>query len=998
MLTSDFITIKDIYLAYRKAKQEAFFDTFHSNPTAFAEFEHDLHQNLFEVYKELVESDSSWSKNNNFIGGFSYIPKSIDDSKWNKNESIHYRSVDPNVDWSQRYKENQKIKLDPEYRLIITATVKYQIISALWVIKVGQKLEEKLDITHSYGNRLRRYGYQDLSGDKDYILNENSTGLFQPYFTAYKSWRQKGLDAMKELLKSGKDVTAVTMDIASFYHNISPKFLLKPSFLRTLGVELTSEEIFFTQKLIESIETWYSNTPDYKMRPEGAIPVGLSASKIISNVLLYELDRDFVSGISPKYYGRYVDDIFVVFETPDNTLSGNAIMSYISNSVGCVKLERVKGLLPNLRVKLNYAEDSYLEFKAKKQKIFSLSSEHGADLIYQISSQIREQSSEYRMLPLLPSNSVKMAEKTLLVSSDASLTADALRKADVLAIRRLGLSLLIRDIERYSADLRKNEWITIRKEFYGLTERHLLTPKGFFEYSSYYSRIFQVMISNHDFIEAKNFIDKLISTFELIKETTHLNSKLKQDYCKGYFKKSLQDTALKASTVKNFDKWAELDDVINHLSKLSIHSYQKIDSKLISLMLLTSDLGLRPYKEFWYYEQSQDASCISRPKQKDITNLLRLPLIDEFRKSLPLKTPFWPALAFSTRPLSIQEIILIKPEVLKEPHLFEQTIMAFRGAKIIRSHEFCKESKEGITYSIPHIYKEKINIALTSFETTENTYEMVIKGSPVKSLERYEKINSLINNILRSNTRKDYIVFPECSIPRRWALNIAKKLGMQGISFIAGLEYYRKNGDPKLRNDSLISLCTYWPGYLTNLLFMQSKMNPSYDEVLNLKKLNKELFIPEKKDESVIYMHGDYFFGVLICSDLTNPRNRVRLQGKIDTLFVLEWNSDVNTFGYLIEGAAHDIHSFIVQVNNRMYGDSRLRTPYRESFKRDMVKLKGGIDDFFVIAEIEYLPLREYQLNGVMTDSSEAFKPVPIGFDLSPNRIIKKVFFGESDE
>jgi len=175
-------------------------------------------------------------------------------------------------------------------------------------------------------------------------------------------------------------------------------------------------------------------------------------------------------------------------------------------------------------------------------------------------------------------------------------------------------------------------------------------------------------------------------------------------------------------------------------------------------------------------------------------------------------------------------------------------------------------------------------------------------------------------------------------------------------------------------------------------------MNPSYDEVLNLKKLNKELFIPEKKDESVIYMHGDYFFGVLICSDLTNPRNRVRLQGKIDTLFVLEWNSDVNTFGYLIEGAAHDIHSFIVQVNNRMYGDSRLRTPYRESFKRDMVKLKGGIDDFFVIAEIEYLPLREYQLNGVMTDSSEAFKPVPIGFDLSPNRIIKKVFFGESDE
>lgn len=72
-----------------------------------------------------------------------------------------------------------------------------------------------------------------------------------------------------------------------------------------------------------------------------------------------------------------------------------------------------------------------------------------------------------------------MAEKTLLASSDASLVADALRKADALSIRRLGISLLIRDIEKYSQNLNKDEWTDVRKEFYELSGRYLLTPKGF---------------------------------------------------------------------------------------------------------------------------------------------------------------------------------------------------------------------------------------------------------------------------------------------------------------------------------------------------------------------------------------------------------------------------------------------------------------------------------------------------------------------------------------
>ncbi|AUV98045.1 MULTISPECIES: RNA-directed DNA polymerase [Klebsiella] len=990
-LANDYITIDDVYLAYRKAKQEAFLDGFYTSSIKYTKFEEDLHNNIKTLYELLTTADQRWYLDTDFIGGHLYVPKKINDDEWVKNSSIHYRSVDPNIDWIQRYKENKNKKLTPEYRLIINPTVAYQIVSALWIIKVGTKFEEHLIDEYSYGNRLRRYGRQNKKSNR--ALNINATGLFVPYFSPYKKWRNKGLETMKEMLSEGKNVTAVTMDITRFYHRVSAKFILRPAFLKSIHVTLDINEKTFTKMLIESFDAWYAETPDVKNRPEGCLPVGLTASKVISNILLYELDIQISESIATTYYGRYVDDLFIVFETPKDLINGNEIVNYISQRVECIRIDRKKDSPPNLKIRFQYAEDSDLEFKADKQRIFSLSSQYGIDLINKISSQIREQSSEYRMLPSVPQNSNAMAEKTLLASSDASLVADALRKADALSIRRLGISLLIRDIEKYSQNLNKDEWTDVRKEFYELSGRYLLTPKGFFEYSNYYSKIFLIMIANHDFNEAQKFIKGLSNTMSIIRETTKLSTKTQQELCLRYFTDLLVETAMKASTVKYFDGWVELDSVILELQRFGACCNTQIsfNCKKLSKKMLVSDLGFRPYKDYWYYEQKYDAECIPEPDSKKINILLRLPSIEAFRKRVNLKKPYWPAVAFSTRPLSIQEMVLIYPNILQDFYFFKDSIMALRGAKITKHHKFFNSKEEDNIYTIPYYSKKRINVALTSFETSSETYNMVLQGTPDRGLKRYEKLNSLINRVLKSKETIDYIIFPECSIPRKWAIDIANKLALQGISFLAGLEYYRKNGDKRYRNDSLISLTTRWPGYPINLMLTQPKLNPSYDETKRLREFSKELYIPNVGANPSIYRHGDFFFGVLICSDLTNPRSRVYFQGKVDTLFVLEWNSDVNTFGYLVEGAAHDIHAFIVQVNNRLYGDSRLRSPYRKNYKRDLVRLKGGIDDYYVIAEIDYLPLRSYQLYGDMTDQNAEFKPLPIGFKYSHYRSANKI-------
>lgn len=850
--SSDFIDISDLYIAYRKAKSEAFYDNLHPNALAFSKYETGLKRNLDRLYQILNQRSPEWFRDLEIIGGYLYVPKSINEDKWYEGDDVHFRAVDPIKEWSQRFLASGGKKLEANYRLIMTATVDFQVISALWILKVGHLFEEKLDKRLSYGNRLRRsepniFASENSNGN----LNVDSLGLFAPYFSAYQRWRDKGLSAMRSSVEKGKSITAITMDLAGFYHNVSPKFILRSSFLSTIGVVLSTDERRFTSQLIEAINLWYQSTPDAKDRAEGALPVGLSASKIISNVLLFQLDKEMHEGLLPIYYGRYVDDIFLVIDSPDDNDSGKSILKWLAKSLPCLKVRFRKGKEPELRLDIKSASDSNLFFTANKQKIFSLSSEHGLDLVDQIAAQIKAQSSEYRLLPDVPESASAMAVKTLLATPDASLAADALRKADVVSVRRLGLSLLLKDIETYSTDLAREEWAEIRSEFYGLVERYLLTPRGVFDFPSYFPRVFSLMIANHDFEKAHDFVRALSSCFKLLDQTTKAKkAENKVELCKAYFEKALAQAALQASTTRKFDEFTRLGRLLRSLFNLS--NTFRIPSKAPSLRnishsLLISDWGRRPYKDYWYYEQDKDITQVRPPRSRSIYRVIRLGAIRRFREAAELKVPHWPALAFPTRPLTIQEIALVAPEVLTDLSLFKASIRGLRGAGVwrIKSVGF-KEDSEGVYFCAPKKRKDNIYVALTNVETTNEQWKGAAIGSPDRSLVRYKNLCSLVNSIIKSPQKPDYVVFPECSVPRRWAIGFAGRLARQDISMLCGTEYYKhKSGRNVLRNDCLVSLTTRWPGYKSNLIYMQPKLEPSHTEKNELAKLKKQQYCRE---------------------------------------------------------------------------------------------------------------------------------------------------------
>lgn len=173
-------------------------------------------------------------------------------------------------------------------------------------------------------------------------------------------------------------------------------------------------------------------------------------------------------------------------------------------------------------------------------------------------------------------------------------------------------------------------------------------------------------------------------------------------------------------------------------------------------------------------------------------------------------------------------------------------------------------------------------------------------------------------------------------------------------------------------------------GYPASVKIWQPKLEPAVGEDESLTSdIGKQWKVFSKNEKiKPVYDHDGFNFGVMICSELQNSKDRIDFQGEVDALMVLAWNRDLETFSALVESSALDIHAYIILVNNRKYGDSRVRSPAKESFLRDLARLRGGRNDYCVTVEIDIEKLRYFQSRAKRwAKAGDPFKPVPEGFE-----------------
>ncbi|WP_216353913.1 hypothetical protein [Burkholderia cenocepacia] len=339
---------------------------------------------------------------------------------------------------------------------------------------------------------------------------------------------------------------------------------------------------------------------------------------------------------------------------------------------------------------------------------------------------------------------------------------------------------------------------------------------------------------------------------------------------------------------------------------------------------------------------------------------------------------------FASRPYNVPELFILNKAAYEasEHAAMRAVVLAVRGFNLGSAAP--SFDKHGVLQIPDKHQHHRYGIAVSSWKTRMASWTAAVMRMPDPDAERYARLCRLLDGVIAQPQHSRYLVLPELALPAHWFIRIARKLHGRGISLITGIEYLHA-GKGRVRNQVWAALSHDGLGFPSLMIYRQDKQRPALHEEQELARLAKLELKPDKAWRTPpVLQHGDLRFALLVCSELTNISYRAALRGKVDALFVPEWNQDIESFNALVESAALDVHAYIIQCNDRQYGDSRIRAPFKESWQRDLLRVKGGVTDYCVVGEIDVQALRQFQSSH--RSPTKPFKPVPDGFEIAFGR------------
>ena len=1013
------ITIPDLLLAYRKAKVDMYYSGMPCRDK-LADFEGQLEYEIRTIQKLLCAKDKVGLKE--LCKGYLLVPKKVSFKKDAKQPSPDFDASIVFSDPVKEYSEERMRKC--QLRLMSDLPVAFHVIMTWWIIKIGEKLERGVS-KRSLGNRIRRKADDGVS--------EFSTGTFIRYLHQYHKWRDDGIKVIHEAIENEKkDVLAITADFTAFYHTISPDFLLDEKFYELLDdVSLAADELEYTELIVWMIKEWAGSTP-----LERGLPVGCSISAVMANLSLCAFDKKIEREVLPLYYGRYVDDIIIIIENTGQFADSRAVWNWLARRIeGLDVSELNQDSGKDRKAKRIYYHDKIvgekvpLTFESEKTKVFIIDHQSGGLLLSSLERQIKSRSSEWRALPDFPDGENEMTSKILSACNATGEEVDNLRKVDVLSLKRAVFAMAVRDFESYGRNLTPDGWRKVRLMFLNLIDKHFTDVKSFFDLNGYFPRIIATACNCMctDDLETEELIVSIAE--KLFRVIRDLNKNGRQLEVSG---------GIKISSANGI---AKLREYTGRMLAECIASaandtwvYMRIRDKLNKRVPeLEQWLGISRWEEFYAHDLAYQPARTAYTKERigsfnydrsmyggrAIRTENFLPdtwvcAANGFRRcySEKIQADVYTgdvdiSLIFPTRPISTFEITKLfwNPYAKNDRDVLGAFLSFERGygADDKVFPKLVDNSGRGgpVTDFVWSKQNFSVNIALANWLTEVQSFNASVCNAPdPDEVGRYNRLMRLVNEIIASDVRVQYVVFPELSIPCKWFEQIALKLKVSGISFIAGVEYIHEPTGREVRNQVWCSLLHDNGGFPTVSVYKFEKSRAALHESEELFRRGKTSLISDvitgSADVKPIVRHGDivanrtFDFSTVICSDLTNIDYRTQLRGRIDALFVPSWNQDADVFSSIVESAAYDIHAYVIQCNDRAYGDTRIRAPAKERYNRDIVKIKGGEKDYYVIGRLDVERLRRFQSFPISpTEGKDAtFKPIPSGFKIAEERKI----------
>ena len=204
------------------------------------------------------------------------------------------------------FSAENKIKGDIKYNLFLHSDLKIMILGAIWVDIIGRDLDKNNLPNYIYANRV----------------SQNTSSIFKPYFRAYSDFRDASFSEVKTLIEKNKTGILVQTDLSRCFYSVNIK-KLRNEINSLLEDNRADETVIKLNTYVFEVIEKYNNLPlvkEYinKMAPSSlenkkVLPIGFFPSNVLINIYLRGLDMKIQSRQNPIQYGRYVDDLFLVF-------------------------------------------------------------------------------------------------------------------------------------------------------------------------------------------------------------------------------------------------------------------------------------------------------------------------------------------------------------------------------------------------------------------------------------------------------------------------------------------------------------------------------------------------------------------------------------------------------------------------------------------------------------------------------------------------------------
>lgn len=985
-----------IFWSYRLAKIEVSAEKRGLGRLTFANFESDLVTHLRELRHNLrgptdlfrgVSAGKVW-----------VCPKRIDTATAAENGSAIVRIPEA--------PHNHGIA-SMHVRIILEPDPRFATSEIIWLRTFGPALDALLS-DNCRGNRLELR----KSHTEPPHIPATARRAYRYWAPAYFAFRDNAISSARRLLSRGPSRRCIltTLDLASYYDNIDPSFLLSDTFVGQVEAAASHREIKFarsdyvsaTAQLLEVYAQFRREAGDLVgMHRTIGIPIGALTSRLIANVALANLDRLIASHPSVRYYARYVDDIIVVEEPKGESFRASATVQRL------LPLDPTRTTSDNITIDNIRIERPGSDFtiQAAKLRIFDLNGEQGLEYLGAIKSDMQRLSSERRRF-MEPWGAE--LDHTVAASAKAE-PVRALREADVLSLRKLAVTTVSDKVATAAAMLNREDARHFSRKYLGRVGRLATDWSRWVDLIDVSLRILGSALMCGDETTANEIIDAILS------RAHSLDSENGNSFRVFWGNSDIDEWHAR----RNLRRWVEarLIEVICGASTFGSTGFTIVGLKAVTdgVILQEQKLGAAGLLEQAKRLAAADLRLADRETDHDIGTMTvrhSEQLIQDIELELASDANLNQSASQVQRfvsaskrirddvfgRLSVVEILLM----YRPPSYFDilfrwlraeqpvgdvlSVVNAIRGTRNssipmkLESHQLKISPPEAPRISTDEL--ERTRLVLGNLCTEEDWGKKSLT-SPCLTIERQNRLARILNQALDSSRlAKSYptmLILPELSLPRRWARQVCQHLNRAAphLSIVAGLEYDVVKKTKTVFNEVL----AYVPRpFHSAAAWIWTKRRPAHGEGIDLREGGYKFGVRRKKWRFVVMSSEHGSFIPLICSELLEVDTRARLLGAVDIVLVPAWNRDTTSFEAMVQSASLELHGFVCVANNGVFSDCRIRAPYSEPWRREVCRLIARNQNEVVSADVPIGSLRQFQSNPEGFAPKNLWKPLPPGY------------------